>query len=94
MESLKKKLVEKSGRGGRLKEIDPGWLDDMGVKQLKDLDPYNRKSVGSDIWKAVKQEEVVGSAASEGSEALPDTAENTEGSDSDDDSSESDSKDS
>ena len=51
---------------------------------LQDLDAYCLKSARSDLdtWKIVKQGGVVGSAALEGSEALPDNA-NTEWIDSD-----------
>ena len=95
-ENLKSEFVKKSQRGSRLKETDPDWLDDTDVKELQDLESYSLKSEGSnmDVWKVVKQGEVVGSAVLEGSEALLDTAENTEESDSDADSLEFDYKDS
>ena len=86
-EDLKEDFVRKSKGGGRLKEINPDWLDDTHVKQMKDLESYSLKSGSSDanISKIVQQGTTVGFAASEGSEAPLDVAdlEDSEFSDSD-----------
>ena len=86
-EDLREDFVRKSKGGGRLKEINPDWLEDTDVKQIKDLESYSLKSGSSDatISKIVHQGTAVGFAASKGSETLLDVAdlEDSEFSDSD-----------
>ena len=87
-EDLRVEFVKKSQHASQLKMTNSDWLFDKNVKQLHDLDTYSLKSGSSDldILEVAQHGNVVGFAASEGSEsaldaadlALPEEYENSE----------------